>query len=69
MNNKAIIAMSGGVDSSVASFLMQEQGYELLGVTLALIDSDSQDIEDAKKVADRLGFSHTVLNFKDECLK
>ncbi len=69
MNNKAIIAMSGGVDSSVASFLMQEQGYELLGVTLALIDSDSQDIEDAKKVADRLGFSHTVLDFKDEFRK
>lgn len=69
MNNKAIIAMSGGVDSSVASFLMQEQGYELLGVTLSLIDSDSQDIEDAKKVADRLGFSHTVLDFKDEFRK
>lgn len=69
MNNKAIIAMSGGVDSSVAAFLMQEQGYELLGVTLALIDSDSHDIEDAKKVADRLGFSHTVLDFKDEFKK
>ncbi len=66
MNNKAIIAMSGGVDSSVAAFLMQEQGYELLGVTLALIDSQLQDIEDAKKVADRLGFSHTVIDFKAE---
>lgn len=58
--------MSGGVDSSVAAFLMQEQGYELSGVTLALIESELQDIEDAKKVASRLGFSHTVLDFKDE---
>ncbi len=66
MNNKAIIAMSGGVDSSVAAFLMQEQGYRLLGITLALTDNDTQDIEDAKKVACRLGFSHTVLDFEDE---
>ncbi len=66
MNNKTIIAMSGGVDSSVAAFLTKNQGYHMLGVTLALTDIESSDITDAKAVATRLGFEHTVLDLKAE---
>ncbi len=76
---RAIIAMSGGVDSSVAAYLMQQQGYDLLGITLRLhaeinIDLEQscctdQDIIDAKAVCDRLGIEHRVIdlqsNFKE----
>ena len=69
MNKKAIIAMSGGVDSSVAALLIKNSSYEPMGVTLSLIDSQSQDIDDARKVCDRLGFSHTVLDLRAEFRK
>ena len=76
---KAIIAMSGGVDSSVAAFLMKEQGYDIIGITLKLhsgndiIEEQScctqQDILDAKAVCDRLSIEHRVVdlesNFKE----
>ena len=71
---KAIIAMSGGVDSSVAAFLMKEQGYDIIGITLKLhsenniIEEQScctqQDIIDAKTVCDRLGVEHRVVNLE-----
>lgn len=71
---KAIIAMSGGVDSSVAAFLMKEQGYDIIGITLKLhsgndiIEEQScctqQDILDAKAVCDRLGIEHRVVNLE-----
>lgn len=70
---RAIIAMSGGVDSSVAALLMKEKGYDIIGVTLklhALESSDelscctSQDISDAKAVCDRLGIEHRVIDFE-----
>ena len=71
MNNKAVIAMSGGVDSSVAAALMLEQGYECIGITLKLYKGESrccslQDVNDAKAVAFRLGMPHYVLNFTEE---
>jgi tRNA-specific 2-thiouridylase len=78
MNNKAIIAMSGGVDSSVAAFLMKEKGYECIGATMKLYDNDDigisrektccslDDIEDARAVARRLSMPYYVFNFKDE---
>lgn len=77
MNKKAIIAMSGGVDSSVAAFLMKEKGFECIGATMKLHDTavDSgagktccslDDIEDARSVAIRLGIPYYVFNFKDE---
>ena len=40
MNKKALIAMSGGVDSSVAAFLMKNQGYSCIGVTMKLYDNE-----------------------------
>lgn len=64
--NNAIIAMSGGVDSSVAAYLTQKDGYELLGVTLSLYGEKKEDFCDAEAVADRLGFSHRVVDMKDE---
>lgn len=66
MNNKAIIAMSGGVDSSVAAFLMKEKGYALTGVTLSLYSESPQDIADAENVAHGLGFEHITLDYKAE---
>lgn len=78
---KAIIAMSGGVDSSVAAYLMKEQGFDCMGATLKLhpdndyIDiefDDNQsccsqkDIEDARQVASKLGMPYSVYPFEDD---
>lgn len=60
---KLAVAMSGGVDSSVAAYLLREQGHELLGLTLRLHPwGDPADEADAAAVADRLGFSHRTLD-------
>lgn len=75
--NKAVIAMSGGVDSSTAAYLMKERGYDIIGVTLKLFDNEDimireksccslSDVEDAKSVAARLGIKHYTFNFKDD---
>ena len=73
---KALIAMSGGVDSSVAAFLTQQAGYDCIGVTMRLYDdspdADSEpntccsldDVEDARSVARRLGMPFYAFNFK-----
>ncbi len=75
---KALIAMSGGVDSSVAAYCMVRDGYECMGCTMKLYDSEQDapasdrtccsldDVEDARSVAFRLGFPYQVFNFKDE---
>jgi len=70
------VAMSGGVDSSVAAALMVEAGYQVVGITLQLYDHGQmvnkkgaccagQDIYDARTVADRLGFPHYVLDYEN----
>jgi len=73
---KALIGMSGGVDSSVAAFLTQRAGYQCIGATMRLYDSAAEadantcctldDVEDAKSVARRLGMPHYTFNFKDD---
>ena len=74
-DTRVVVAMSGGVDSSVAAALLHEQGYDVVGVTLQLYDMGQQtaksktccagqDIYDAKKVADERGFPHYVLNYE-----
>ena len=75
-DTRVIVAMSGGVDSSVTAALLHEEGYDVIGVTLQLYDYGQaverkgaccagQDIYDAKKVADELGFPHYVLDYED----
>jgi len=74
---KALIAMSGGVDSSVAALLTKEAGYSCIGCTMKLYELPAEtacersccslcDTEDARSVAYRLGMPYYVFNFKDE---
>ncbi|MFZ2385522.1 MAG: tRNA 2-thiouridine(34) synthase MnmA [Candidatus Omnitrophota bacterium] len=73
---KTVVAMSGGVDSSVAAALLKGQGHEVIGVTMRLDVPDArgrkpeccgtQGIADAKRVSDLLGIPHYVLNFGKE---
>jgi len=68
---RALCAMSGGVDSSVAAVLSLQAGYECAGLTLKLFKGESicsaiADINDAKKVAVNLGMEHHVMDFSDE---
>jgi len=71
--DKILLAMSGGTDSSVAAILLMEQDYELEGVTMRMWDSTDvkegeipQYIQDAKHVADNLGFKHHVVDVREE---
>lgn len=71
---RVVVGMSGGVDSSVAAFLLKKAGYECIGATMRLYDSSTEestccslyDVEDARDVASRLGIRHYVFNFKDD---
>ena len=62
---KVVIGMSGGVDSSVAAYLLKKEGYEVIGVTLLLCDNGEKDIEFAKGVCESLGIEHIVLDRKE----
>ncbi len=64
---KIAVAMSGGVDSSAAVYLLKEAGFDVFGVTMRLGGKkDEAYIDDAKKVADRLGVEHFVLDVRNE---
>lgn len=77
MSKKAMIAMSGGVDSSVAAYLMKEKGYECIGTTMKLFHNEDvelsrehtccslDDVEDARSVAYSLGMPYYVFNFSE----
>ena len=69
MAERIAVAMSGGVDSSAAAWLLREQGHELMGITLTLFDDttanvpgNQQDVDDAAHVAHQLRFPHHVLH-------
>ncbi|MGL4439375.1 MAG: asparagine synthase-related protein, partial [Bosea sp. (in: a-proteobacteria)] len=73
---RVVVAMSGGVDSSVVAALLKSQGYEVIGVTLQLYDHGEavhragsccagQDIHDARRVAETIGIPHYVLDYEN----
>ena len=75
-DTRVVVAMSGGVDSSVVAGLLARQGYEVVGVTLQLYDHGEathrkgaccagQDIHDARRVAAKLGIPHYVLDYEE----
>ena len=74
-----VVGMSGGVDSSVAAYLLKEQGYDVVGVTMQIWQDEEQAVqeenggccglsavEDARRVAANLGIPYYVMNFKQE---
>jgi len=72
-----VVAMSGGVDSSVVACMLHDEGYEVIGITLQLYDHGAiiqkkgaccagQDIHDARRVAEKLGIPHYVFNYEDK---
>ena len=73
--------MSGGVDSSVAAYLLKEQGYDVIGVTMQIWQEDKEyeereggccslsAVDDARRVADKIGIPFYVLNFRDSFKK
>ncbi len=74
-NRRIVVAMSGGVDSSVTAALLVDAGWEVIGITLQLYDHGravgrpgsccaGQDIHDARRVADHLGIAHYVLDYE-----
>lgn len=73
---KVVLGMSGGVDSSVAAYLLKEQGYDVIGVTMEIWQPDKVEVdgsccglsavEDARSVANILGIPYYVLNFRKE---
>ncbi|KPI53862.1 thiouridylase [Clostridioides difficile] len=76
MNKKVMIGMSGGVDSSVAAYLLKQQGYDVIGVTMKLWQDDDDveneggccslsAVEDARRVANKIGIPFYVLNFRE----
>ena len=73
---RVVVAMSGGVDSSVVAAQLAEEGYDVVGVTLQLYDHGAalakkgaccagQDIHDARRVAEEMGFPHYVLDYEN----
>ena len=79
-DTRVVVAMSGGVDSSVVAGLLKREGYDVVGVTLQLYDHGAathragsccagQDIDDARRVSETLGIPHYVLDYEERFRK
>jgi tRNA-specific 2-thiouridylase len=79
MKKRVVVGMSGGVDSSVAAYLLKEQGYDVIGVTMQIWQDESETarsenggccglsaVDDARRVAEVLDIPYYVMNFKQE---
>ncbi|MFG6567271.1 tRNA 2-thiouridine(34) synthase MnmA [Sulfitobacter sp. 1A13679] len=75
-DTRVVVAMSGGVDSSVVAAMLKDEGYDVVGVTLQLYDHGAAlakkgaccagvDIQDARRVAEEMGFPHYVLDYEN----
>ena len=75
-DTRVVVAMSGGVDSSVVAAMLKDEGYDVVGVTLQLYDHGAalakkgaccagRDIHDARRVAETMGFAHYVLDYEN----